>query len=437
MLQKRNVGLGLLALIFYSVVTFFYIYQVNFTFLGMPAALHSRRIAAIILITCGIVASSKTNKQKHPSGAFKKNLKKYIYLCVFLTIFSFLQLRVIGKVEGVHLFDAMLNIALFGLPVYWALIKIYSCLDDLMHVLIIVTAIQTVIIILCLSNDSFAALMDLTFNFSEKDEGNSFLRSSYAGGIGCIAAPGAILYSLGLFASSYLYVIKRKLYYLLIFTVFAIVSTMIARTGLLFDIICILYILKEGKSLKKAVSFAIPGVVVLLIGFSIISTNSKEGFLDDRYKRYISLKEEGLRESFFEGYFKDDETYYPSLSLETLFGTGMLYGKSGRGDIVHVDGGPLRIYSAVGILLAIIVYIVIINILLNTSKVVHYNTRSYFLYAFSIILLVADFKEPTFFTVWPMPIFFTIAFLGLYGDNKWFSPSYSISSINQELYNKC
>lgn len=417
--MQRKKTMSLLALIFYSIVTFFYIYQVSFSFLGVPAALHSRRIAAVILIFCGIVANTKSYKTKLPNGLYKKNLQKYIYLCVFITVFSFIQLRTIGKIEGVHLFDAMLNIALFGLPVFWAFTKVYSSLDDLMHVLIIITAIQTVIIVLCLSSDSFATLMDITFNYSEKDEGNGFLRSSYAGGIGCIAAPGAILYSLGLFASSYLYVSKRKGFYLLLFSIYAIVSTMIARTGLLFDIICVLYILKEGRSFKKALAFIIPGMVLLILVFGFISSNSKAGFLDDRYKRYLSLKEEGLREGFLESYFRDDETYYPSLSVETLFGTGMLYGKSGRGDIVHVDGGPLRIYSAIGIVLAIIVYLIIINILLNTSRLIYKEKKQHYLLAFSFILLVADFKEPTFFTVWPLPVFFTMAYLSLYGNNEY------------------
>jgi hypothetical protein len=150
------------------------------------------------------------------------------------------------------MFDTMLNIVLFGIPVYWAHKRIYSKLDDFMSVLLYATIIQTFFIILCLYDTNFAALMDLTFNYVE--DGNNRierLREGYAGGIGCIAAPGAILYSLGVLACSYLFVKRKKWYFFLLLSVFLLISSMIARTGLLIDMVCVLYILIQSNATKK------------------------------------------------------------------------------------------------------------------------------------------------------------------------------------------
>ena len=452
-------------LFFYGIVTFFYIYQVSFAFLGVPPVFHSQRIAAAILVFCGFVAVVFRNKKKHNNAGIRKNksyplnnndcvngrqkkeylsekkrkharvvykkiVQTYIILCIFLIVFSYLQLVVIGKEYGFHLFDAMLNIALFGIPIYWAHTKIYRNLDSFMYVLVFVTAIQTVFIILCLYNDSFAAIIDLTLNYSDEENAAHIqhLRTGYAVGAGCFAAPGAIRYSLGLLAVSYLYVKKRKWVFLLVFAIFSIVSSMVARTGLLFVFVCIVYILKQGKSIKKALSFIIPGVVVVLLAFVYISSHSDKGFLDDRYKRYVALKEDGVNESFFNSYFHDKDTYYPKLSIDTFFGTGMLNGKSGKGDLVHVDGGPLGVYSAMGLLLTIVFYSIIISILFKSSGQVYKTTRQYFLFAFTILLLLGDFKEPSFLTIWPMPFFLTFAYLGLKdGDNKYIRVKYFLN----------
>ena len=131
-MQKDGKKMGVLALVFYSIVTFFYIYQVELSFLGIPAALHSRRIAAVILVVSGILAGQLKGNICYPNLVLKKNVHSYIVFCVILTILSYFLLLTIGKAEGVHLFEAMLNILLFGIPVYWAHTKIYTSLDDFM-----------------------------------------------------------------------------------------------------------------------------------------------------------------------------------------------------------------------------------------------------------------------------------------------------------------
>lgn len=397
---------------FYTVVTFFYIYQVNFSFLGIPPALHSRRIAAIIIVSSALILNTANKKSLLKHNPTYKYLRQYFFLCIFLIVFSYIQLISIGKIEGVHMFDTMMNIVLFGLPVFWAQTKIYSCIDDFLHILVFVTIIQSLFIVACLYNEAFATLMDMTFNFIEEGSDRmQRLRGGYAGGIGCIAAPGAILYSLGLIACSYLYVNKRKTSYLLLFAIFSIISSMIARTGLFFVLVCILYVLKQSNNFKRILSFAIPGIIAIVLIFSFISSRSSSGFLNERYSRYVDLKDNGFRGDFFDGYIGASDTYYPKLSVETFFGTGMLSGKSGRGDVVNVDGGPLRVYSAIGLLLTIFVYLFIIRIMIRVSNIILKRKGQYLLFTLSVLLLMGDFKEPTLFSAWTMPMFFSFAYL--------------------------
>ena len=408
MFKTKNL-LKIVYVLFLTIVTFFYIYQVSFAFLGIPFVWHSRRIAAVILVFLALFSF----REKVPVVSFLgREYRKYVRLTIFLFLFSFLQLLLIGKDSGVHMFDTMLNIVLFGIPVYWAHKHIYSSLDNFMHVLLYITLIQTVIIFVCLFNPTFATLMDFTFNYLE-DGGLKMesLRSRYAGGIGCIAAPGAILYSLGLLASSYLFVSRKRWYYLLVLCIFMFVSTMIARTGLVIDIVCVLYVLKQSNAIiKKIGSVALVAIGMLSILF-VISANSNNSFWEERFFRYESLADNGFRGDFFDGYIDGETTSYPDLSLNTFFGTGMMSGKSGIGDVVNVDGGPLRVYSAIGLLLTIVVYWKFIRIFFSTSKSLYKRNHQLLLFVFTVLILLGDFKEPTLLSVWPMTLFFTTAYL--------------------------
>ena len=395
--------------LFYVINTFLlfmYIYQIKLSTFGIPEQLISPRLAAICLIVYGLLFYFKQIRIKNTkySPLSSKEYRKYALIMVFLTGYGYLLYMSIGIREGDSFFVTMANICLFTLPVIWILTKIFKNIDDFFIALVLVGVAQSILIIICLIDKSFAALLDMTFN----DTYSPNLRGGYAGGLSCIAALGLIRYSVSILAVCYLYVKYKKVFLLLLFSVFAVLATMIARTGAIIDIICIVFIVASSANNKILLRLLIPTFLIVLIVYLILDTGDYNEFLSERYSRMSDLKETGLRKNFFDGYFSG--SYIP-LELETLFGVGVVSGLSGNGYLVNIDGGFLRIYSAIGPILSICVYAYLYRSILKTSSIFARKSEKYFMWLFFVFFVIADFKEITFFLVYPMCIFFVSAIL--------------------------
>lgn len=396
-------------IIFYvinSFLLFMFIYQIKLSTFGMPEQLISPRLAAICFLVFGFLFFfhnlRKSNSLYSPYTT--KEFRKYVIIMLLLAGYGLILYMTIGVKEGDSFLVTMANICLFSIPVTWILTKIFRGIDDFMIFLVLVGIAQSVIIIICLVDNSFAALLDLTFN----DTYSPNLRGGYAGGLSCIAAPGVIRYSVSILAVCYLYVKYKKVYLLLLFSVFAVLATMIARTGVIIDLICIVFMIACSANSKMLLRLLIPAFLIVMVVYLILDTGDYNEFLSERYRRMSDLKESGVRNSFFDGYFSG--SYIP-LELETLFGVGVVSGKSGNGYLVNVDGGFLRIYSAIGPILSICVYAYLYRTILKTSSIFTRKTEKYFMWLFFVFFVIADFKEITFFLVYPMCIFFVSAIL--------------------------
>ena len=192
---------------------------------GLPAQWHSTRIGAIGIIFYGILMSIGNNNKLSNCPIARKSLSGYLKLIGLLLVYSFIQFELIGKIEGIHLLEMIMNIVLFTIPVIWALNKIFEDLDSFLEVLILVGIVQSVFIIACLANDSFALVLDMAVNNMESETHNANqLRAGYAGGVGCITALVMILFSTGLFAAAYLYVKRSCVTFLCVLDLFAILN---------------------------------------------------------------------------------------------------------------------------------------------------------------------------------------------------------------------
>ncbi len=205
--------------LFYSVATillFSFIYQFSLSFLGIPEVLHSSRISSVALIFFAIIHGlGKKGVKLVGLGKYplKPPYRSFLWLVAFLTLFSFLQYQVIGKLEGIHLFECMMNIVIFTIPVTWAILNLFDKLDDLMIVILLTGVIQSAIILICIIEPSLSTVIDLTFNANLLDFTQDH-RTWYAGGIGCITSTGVIRYSTCLIPCVYFYFNKRKNSYL-------------------------------------------------------------------------------------------------------------------------------------------------------------------------------------------------------------------------------
>ena len=397
--------------ILYTILLFMYIYRFNLSVIGIPNQIHSRRISSIIIIIIGILNYFRNRDKFHfiRNNTCYAQFKKYCKICAFITLYALCLFIYIGKNgSGVHLVEYMLNICIFSIPVTFVLCNIFRDIDEFAKILIYVGILQSVIIIACLADASLANVIDITFNDTGESDYNAAHRFGYAGGIDCITATGVIKYSTALLATVYMYCKYKKPVFLFTFIFFSIINSMIARTGILFDAICFLFVLYGGLNRKVIANFLIPILLVGGVIYMIVENQNNKQFLNERYQRAITLREEKTNDKFFEQYLDGD---YPPLSPETFMGVGMISGQSGNGYWVNIDGGPLRVYSSIGIIFSILFYISIFTILYKCIKVQIIKSDKLFMYLVAIIYLLGDIKEMTFLNTWPMSIYFIIAVL--------------------------
>lgn len=398
--------------IFYSittVLTFFIIYQSNLSFLGLPPEMHSSRVASILLVLYALVrCESNWPIELQQKSKIGRTFIRIVRLYLIFALYSCTLYLIQGPGVGTHSFITLINFFIITIPIIWAYNILFDDIDSFMKVLLYVGLIQGVVIVIGQKFPSFILFLNTTFNYKADLNSNYIfidLVNNYAGGIGCITSQGAIRFASGLIASSFLYIKHSQSKYFFIFVFFAVVSSMIARTGLVLDLVCLISIIISKLHERKIISIiAFLGLlcVISLISANIISANSS--YWKDRYKRYESLKEDkGV--VFFTDYFQGEETTYPCLEENLFVGVGIFSGQSASGTKVNVDGGFLRTYSAYGLIPALIFYYILFTnfyILLKIPKIWYDKVL---LMMLIISLIIGEFKEFFFMTYWPMTFF--------------------------------
>lgn len=419
--MKKN-KLGFIEYILYTFLLFLFIYQFRLEFIGLPASIHSTRIGAVGIVILGIFKNNKNNRNIYViTGVYA-----YLKLCIVILLYGFLLLFGVGKGSGMHITDAILNNLIITIPVIWGLTRIFDDLDSFLEILVCVGIIQSIFIIVCLISEPFQLIIDYAVNNTESETHDILiLRKGYAGGVGCITADGMIRYTTGILATSYLYVKRQKMIYMLLFAVFAVLNPMIARTGLIMDVFCFIYIClgfyKNGNFLKYLF------YVFIVIGtlFMIVSSGKYDSFIEERFHRFKDFKDYGLNEAFFGGYFGGQ---IPALVDNFVWGTGILSGTASNGVEVHVDGGPFRIYSAAGFIETVVIYLVLFKMIIKNINIQNLKRDKYFMFLLMMFFIVADVKEITFFLAWPLAFYFTIAVLMLQSNNNNRFDNYFVSN---------
>lgn len=390
---------------------FFYLYQSNLAFMGVPEQLHSMRLAAVGFLIYAIIKLI-SGQSSFVRNSYPKSFNRIVNIYIYLFIFSLFLFIIYGIGDGENLLIVLLNYILFGLPVLWAFTIIYNSLDEFMFILFCVGVVQSVIVLSCILYPPLSYFLDATFNLSANDNFASFveLRENYAGGLGCITSSGVVKFVTGIIASIYLYLKSNKHTYLLSCLAMMFISTMIARTGLLFAFLSIGFLIYAKMSSKSFTRFAIGiGFVFVLANIVSAGFNMDELFAD-RFLRYSEIKED-KGAHFLDNYFHHETTSIPELGSNLFLGCGMISGKSRDGVIVNVDGGYLRLYSAAGLVVCLIFYYILIK---NMIKVARTRPNQYERVVFLLLvicLLIGEFKEPIMLTTWPIVFFGISTFL--------------------------
>lgn len=401
-----------------TILMFMYIFQFDLSAFGILEQITSTRISVLIFYIIGIFEIGIIPGRNVKNGLGKLFIK-ITWLNVFLFFYMLFIFVAIGVKEGTHMVTIIINFFLLQIIPCVIFFKYYRSIDELLEIIMYAVGLQTVIIWICLTVPSLSFTIDAMFN---QVDNYTLAREGYAGGLGCIAAPGYIRYFLGQLACFY-FIAKNqnKIPYLILYLLFSLTGSMIARTGLIGSIIgaiVIVIYLISVKGNRNLIACILATTIVVFIALNWAnSSNEASSFFEKRFFRLSSLIEESKSASsigeihFFDIYFHDEGTIIPELNNKTYLGTGVPSGTSGNDVKVNVDGEYIRLYVAFGLPLAIFFYLFIyINLFLTTikqkDKIVKYT-----LYFFILFSFAAVFKEWTFYATPYLTLFILIASL--------------------------
>lgn len=346
-----------------------------------------------------------------PSGFVKRSFKRLFWFQVVLLVYVLILIVIIGMGEGQHIINNIINLILFSFIPIVSFTIIFIDIHSFFKAIIWVTFLQTLAIWLCMLNPSFSQLIDYLFPPSEFAV-ESDLREGYSGGIACIAAPGVFKYGLGILACLYFILVEERTRFYYILILFGFTSILVARTGLfifLSSFLVIFFYKFNPKKLKlsKILLFLLGTILVILIGYYSFNTS----FIRDRLWRMQVLFELGAQAVFFKPYLEGSTTIIPPLSTETLIGTGIIYGKSGNGIEVVVDGGYIKLYVAYGLVIAFFFYLFLYLQMYRISRNIKLKPLSYLFFILLIYIIIAEFKEFIIYDMYMICFFYVSAFL--------------------------
>lgn len=393
--------------IFMTLLMFLYIYEFNFSVFSLPTLLTSRRIAVVILVFYTFFIKRGESRINLLSSV--KLINKYIFFLTGLLIFGCFLIVFIGRGTGTHITDCLIRLLLFGIVPIYCFSRVFSNVDEFMRVILYATLIQAIIIVICLINPVWSLALDNVFVVEDQAVRVERYRLGYAGGLACITAPGCLRFSMGLIACLYFCLKKKTLIYMVLFFFLGFVATMIARTGLFLSSVGLLILIWQSMRFDHVSSLKMI-LIILVTSFLLIF-----------FMKYIDITEyfgfDRLLDLFYgtggkdfkEGYFNGNDTSYPSLSDNLFVGNGIISGIGDDGVRVNVDGGYIRVFSALGFSCCLIFYLVTFGFLIKLMHCCQNKTLQNTLLYFILIILLGEFKEFTLFEQYMLCLFGSMA----------------------------
>lgn len=367
----------------------------NYTFIT------SERIADAILLFYLLFISRNNSKVKKTLTTIRL-FNKYMLFQFFLLVYSAYLILKFGVISGLVISEDILNFIIFVPISVYGLFKLINSVDELMKILLCICLFQSFVVILGMSSPAIANYIDeLPFNYNGGVYWtySKYRELGYMGGIACVAAKGAIKLSLGMI-SCYYFICKKQqtLRYLIMFFIVVFASTAVARTGLVIGAIILLaIIIKLAKKKSGGLYFATTIIVVSILSI-VTLVMFKNNTIPGVFSRLNTLFANGIYDSFLKHYFYGYTTSIPPITIETIIGTGITSGVSGRGIVINADGGFFRMYVALGLPLAIVFYCFTFDLIFKIMKKNRNNNYYILTFLFFIIFLISEFKEYEFYS---------------------------------------
>ena len=377
--------------------------------MGLPTYISTIRITSAVFFLLFLFETLKKRKTKY--HLVSKDIFKEVSRCVLLLlVYSFILLLTVGFGKGDHIYMTLINALLFSTLVTIFLVRVYDSIDEFMKSLLLVTIIQSIFIWLCTFYPSFGQRLDSIFLYNYEHE--NLRELSYAYGLACTAAPGAIKYCLGLISCLYFYGKNKKVIYIILFIAFVLTGTMMARTSLIFGVMGLaIFPVISGKriTIKNILSVLIPLSVICLLLFNLISNNAN--FFSEQFSRLLYLFDVGFNDAFLKFYLDGQNTVLPPISSKTIIGTGISSGLSENGVYVNTDGGYLKNYVALGLIASALFYIKFFLSSIRLAFSYKCKANKALMLFFVAYIFLAEFKEWVVFGMYLLCVFYTVAIL--------------------------
>ena len=397
-----------------TVLYFLFLY--SFQMPGMP---FGTAMLVLVVLAAYMGIMLLTNKEKRYKEKTSKWLWKYILWNVFLFIYVSCLLQFLGNRDGTTPLRDYIYMLII-LPVFYISGNfIFRNIEELMKILYIGVIIQSIIILVALFSPTLTIALTLLFpegayNSDIMGGFDMAIAEGYRVGLGVFTSAGCLKMAIGQIGACF-YLIKSrgsKLYYhFIIYLFITIAVSVIARTGLLISLLglVLVVVIKRKQNRTQAFKFVILSSILFLTGYFVVTEFFSVKFLDDIFQRFINTAENGIYETYLRGYSGEGgSNKIPPISIETIIGLGITYGVSGSGIETVADGGFMRNYSAMGLIVVLINYMIIAVFFLQryrSTKSVDYKG---IILLMAVILFIGEFKEYYIYYISPMCFMFLI-----------------------------
>lgn len=389
---------------------FFFIYKVSFPII--PAQITSRRLSSVLLFVFALIDNHFKLDVKRKDSVFW-----HLILLFCVIVLHLLGLLIfVGEGYGNLALESFGDFVVFMPFAFWGITRLFKSEDELMETIKNVSILQAIIIIICIANSTVRGIIANVF-YSQNYWGENYsidqlFLGGYQFGIGCITSTGALQLGFGLIAITFFFFKGTKktivLAIELVLIIFAEIA--LARTGLVLSIVSIICILSFKKDLKHFIITIVVFIFIAFIAYMLIVYSSLGSRLERVFQRLIRLVNNHGISLFFDSYFHGSSTSIPPVSKETLIGTGVISGTSGNGVYVNVDGGFLKNYVGLGLIVALFFYAVLCIMIIKRAKNSNSEIGKRIILMSLLFLLIGEFKE--YFIV-GFPIVLVFAFIQL------------------------
>ncbi len=348
-----------------------------------------------------------------------KMVRTYWFWNVFILFYVFCIVQIHGSGDGNTPFNGYMQMLVI-LPLFFISGRLlFRNMEELMKALYIGVIIQSLIILLALFIPAlqlflFILIPEGSYNTDFFGGVDTMNQSGYHIGLGVFTSAGSLKMAIGQIGACYFLIKSRGpklICHLIFFLLIAVSTSIVARTGLIVSLVgllCVFWV-KRKQSDVRALKFVFMALIVPLISYFVITIFLPYSFLGETFQRIINTAEDGIYDNWIVGYTGESgHNSIPPISPETIIGLGITYGVSGTGITTITDGGFLRNYSAMGLIVAVINYLIIFSFFFKQYKAVKHNEyKGVILYMF-FVLLIGEFKEYYIYYISPMCFFFLI-----------------------------